>query len=102
MRKGEVQTPDHPCPMTGEQRCCARWMRLPRAGRQWCGVGKRGAGFRGGTWNNTSTNVRVSDRNNAANVNATRNNNNGGRCSKTFFSIARRVRVSLGRTRPLP
>lgn len=32
-----------------------------------------GVGFRGGNWNNDTTNVRVSDR----------NNNNGGRCAKT-------------------
>lgn len=95
MRNGEVQTPDHPCLMVGEQRSCARRMRLPRVGNQWCGVGKRGSGFRGGTWNNTSTNARVSDRNNAANDNVNRNNNNGARCAKTLVFIARRVRASL-------
>ena len=43
----------------------------------------RGSGYRGGTWNNTSTNEAVADRNNAANTDATRNNNNGGRLAKT-------------------
>lgn len=50
------------------------------------GVGSEryaGAGNRGGNWNNDATNARVSDRNNAANVNADRNNNNGARCVKT-------------------
>jgi len=42
-----------------------------------------GAGYRGGNWNNDSSNARVSDRNNAANTNANRNNNNGIRCVKT-------------------
>jgi len=42
------------------------------------------SGFRGGNWNNGSSNSRVSDRNNAANTNTSRNNNNGGRCAKTF------------------
>ena len=46
------------------------------------GVGtqaENGAGFRGGNWNNTAVYARASDRNNAANVNANRNNNNGWR-----------------------
>lgn len=47
------------------------------------------AGFRGGNWNNDATNERVSDRNNAANVNDNRNNNNGGRCART--SLSRRL-----------
>ena len=38
-----------------------------------------GAGYRGGNWNNAASYARASDRNNAANVNAKRNNNNGGR-----------------------
>jgi len=42
-------------------------------------------GFRGGDWNNGSTNERVSDRNNAANVDATRNNERGARFAKTTF-----------------
>ena len=42
-------------------------------------------GLRGGDWNNASTNARVSDRNNAANVNTNRNNNNGARFAKTAF-----------------
>jgi len=42
-----------------------------------------GAGFRGGAWNNDSTNLRVSDRNNAANTNANRNNNNGFRAVRS-------------------
>ncbi|MFH1429135.1 MAG: hypothetical protein ABIH39_05255 [Candidatus Margulisiibacteriota bacterium] len=41
------------------------------------------SGFRGGNWNNDTTNARVSDRNNAANTNTNRNNNNGFRCAKT-------------------
>ena len=44
-------------------------------------------GFRGGDWNNGSTNERVSDRNNAANVDATRNNERGARFAKTTFFI---------------
>ena len=42
-------------------------------------------GFRGGDWNDGSTNERVSDRNNAANVNTNRNNNNGARFANTTF-----------------
>ena len=42
-----------------------------------------GGGFRGGNWNNASTNARPSDRNNAANTNSNRNNNNGFRLAKT-------------------
>jgi len=38
-----------------------------------------GAGFRGGNWNNSTANLCVSDRNNAANTNTNRNNNNGWR-----------------------
>jgi len=45
------------------------------------------AGFRGGNWNNDATNARVSDRNNAANTNANRNNNNGARLAKTSFVV---------------
>lgn len=40
-------------------------------------------GIRGGNWNNDSSNLRVSDRNNAGNTNANRNNNNGVRLCKT-------------------
>ncbi len=47
------------------------------------GVRPARSGFRGGTWNNGTTNARVSDRNNAANVNGNRNNNNGARAAKT-------------------
>jgi len=43
----------------------------------------RGRRFRGGNWNNASVNARASDRNNAANVNADRNNNNGGRAVRS-------------------
>ena len=56
------------------------------------GVGTRaedGAGFRGGNWNNDATNARASDRNNAANVNAERNNNNGGRAVRSAPSGVR-------------
>jgi len=42
-----------------------------------------GSGYRGGNWNNDATNARASDRNNAANTNPNRNNNNGGRLAKT-------------------
>jgi hypothetical protein len=42
-------------------------------------VAVQGAGFRGGNWNNNASNARLSDRNNAANVNGNRNNNYGGR-----------------------
>ncbi|MCF7878338.1 MAG: hypothetical protein K9L95_02560 [Candidatus Omnitrophica bacterium] len=45
------------------------------------------SGFRGGNWNNSSSNSRVSDRNNAANVNTNRNNNNGGRAVKTSLNL---------------
>jgi hypothetical protein len=54
--------------------------------RRWPGVGTRaqdGAGFRGGNWNNAATYARMSDRNNAANVNAERNSNNGGRAVRS-------------------
>jgi len=50
------------------------------------GVGTQaqdGAGFRGGNWNNANAYARVSDRNNAANVNANRNNNNGSRAVRS-------------------
>jgi len=40
---------------------------------------KDGAGLRGGNWNNAGSYARTSDRNNAANVNANRNNNYGWR-----------------------
>ncbi|MBM3237239.1 hypothetical protein FJZ31_13180 [Candidatus Poribacteria bacterium] len=40
---------------------------------------EKGAGFRGGNWNNDAMNLYVSDRNNAGNTNANRNNNNGWR-----------------------
>ncbi|MCH7573100.1 MAG: SUMF1/EgtB/PvdO family nonheme iron enzyme, partial [Planctomycetes bacterium] len=43
-------------------------------------TGASGSGFRGGSWNNNSTNARVSDRNNASNTNTNRNNNIGFRC----------------------
>ena len=45
------------------------------------------AGFRGGNWNNDATNARTSDRNNAANTNPSRNNNNGGRAVKTSLVL---------------
>ncbi len=38
-----------------------------------------GAGFRGGNWNNAASYLRAADRNNAANTNAERNQNYGGR-----------------------
>ncbi len=41
--------------------------------------------FRGASWNNSTTNLRVSDRNNAANPNANRNNNYGFRFSNTII-----------------
>jgi retron-type reverse transcriptase len=50
---------------------------------------KTGSGYRGGTWNNSNTNARVSDRNNAANANNNRNNNNGARCAKTSIKPGR-------------
>lgn len=40
-------------------------------------------GIRGGNWNNDSSNLRVSDRNNAGNTNADRNNNYGVRPCRT-------------------
>ena len=42
-----------------------------------------GSGFRGGNWNNSESNLRVSDRNNAANTNTDRNNNYGFRLVRT-------------------
>jgi len=53
------------------------------AGKSRCQAVK--CGLRGGDWNDGSTNERVSDRNNAANVNTNRNNNNGARFAKTTF-----------------
>jgi len=50
-------------------------------------VKMRCAGYRGGNWNNDATNARASDRNNAANTNANRNNNNGGRAVKTSLVL---------------
>lgn len=35
-----------------------------------------GAGFRGGNWNNATSNLSAADRNNAANTNANRNHKN--------------------------
>jgi hypothetical protein len=60
-----------------------RYMRYYRCGAE-RGVFARG--FRGGNWNNDSSNARVSDRNNAANTNTNRNNNNGLRCVKTSLA----------------
>jgi len=45
-----------------------------------------GAGFRGGNWNNSTDNLRASDRNNAANVNGNRNNNYGFRAVRPASS----------------
>ncbi len=44
---------------------------------------RMGSGFRGGNWNNSESNLRVSDRNNAANTNTDRNNNYGFRLVRT-------------------
>ncbi len=44
---------------------------------------RTGSSFRGGNWNNAENNLRVSDRNNAANPNADRNNNYGFRLVRT-------------------
>jgi len=52
-------------------------------------------GIRGGSWNNDSSNLRVSDRNNAGNTNADRNNNNGVRLCKT--SSLRKQRKENGK-----
>jgi formylglycine-generating enzyme required for sulfatase activity len=46
----------------------------------WPGTNALGAGFRGGSWINVATSVRVSGRGSAANTNSNRNNNNGFRC----------------------
>jgi len=43
------------------------------------GTDRNGAGLRGGNWNNSTDNLRASDRNNAANTNGNRNRNYGGR-----------------------
>jgi hypothetical protein len=42
-----------------------------------------GAGFRGGSWNNDGDDLRVSNRNNAANANANRNDDNGWRGARS-------------------
>jgi len=63
------------------------------------GVGARaqdGTGFRGGNWNNAASYARASDRNNGANVNATRNNNNGGRAARSAPSGVALARVRKG------
>lgn len=49
------------------------------------GTGRKNAvlGIRGGSWNNESSNLQVSNRNNAGNTNASRNNNYGVRAART-------------------
>ncbi len=51
-------------------------------------------GIRGGDWNNDATNLRVSDRNNAGNTNADRNNNIGARVAKTSELYAWKYHLS--------
>ena len=48
-------------------------------------------GIRGGSWNNESSNLRVSDRNNASWTNTNRNNNVGFRAVRTFLKNWRRL-----------
>ena len=47
-------------------------------------------GIRGGSWNNESTNLRVSDRNNAGWTNTDRNNNMGFRPARTPCPVRKR------------
>ncbi|QAT16720.1 hypothetical protein BU251_02715 [Candidatus Velamenicoccus archaeovorus] len=54
-------------------------------------------GFRGGNWNNDTSNARVSDRNNAANTNSNRNNNNGGRFAKTPYFLLMDLQLRRGK-----
>jgi len=49
----------------------------------WPGTGASGAGFRGGAWSSVTTLARVSGRISAANGDAIRNINYGGRCVRT-------------------
>jgi len=58
------------------------WLRDGCFGGSGC-CQKIGSGFRGGNWNNDESNLRVSDRNNAANTNTNRNQNNGVRLVRT-------------------
>jgi len=51
-------------------------------------------GIRGGSWNNDATNLRVSDRNNAGNTNADRNNNYGFRAARTTCRLATLIKGS--------
>ena len=58
-------------------------------------------GFRGGNWNNDTSNARVSDRNNAANTNSNRNNNNGGRFAKTPYFLLMDLQLSEGKMKKI-
>jgi hypothetical protein len=89
-------------PKAGEQRFCIGRIRLAGVSGKWCGIEKQGSGFRGGNWNNTTVNARVSDRNNAANVNGNRNNNNGARCAKTLVLTMRTEACIKTRFCPFP
>ncbi len=65
--------------------------KAPSGKRQKTGEGRKksaGAGNRGGNWNNDAANSCVSNRNNAANPNADRNNNYGFRCARTACRLA--------------
>jgi hypothetical protein len=48
-------------------------------------------GYRGGNWNNDASYARASDRNNAANTNSGRNNNNGARAAKTSLVLPLKI-----------
>ena len=61
--------------MSGIERCLRRGIKK--------GAIPEYAGLRGGSWNNTATNERVSDRNNASWANTNRNNNIGARAART-------------------
>ena len=98
----EVSKGPDPCPVvqgTKSMRNSAAVLRgqaVTSFGSSWNGVEpcsrrgckKRGplksvAALRGGSWNNNSTNARVSDRNNASWANTNRNNNIGARVAST-------------------
>lgn len=86
--RGEPKTAKYPVQEVGAYETCAgekrmslTWkgdMEVSRMGRR-----SKKPGIRGGNWNNTSTNLRVSDRNNAGWTNTNRNNNVGFRAART-------------------
>jgi hypothetical protein len=63
----------------GEEKNIFSLLRLKMGGRV------KKPGLRGGSWNNDTSNLRVSDRNNAAWTNTDRNNNVGFRPASTPY-----------------